>query len=98
MPRDTLDLPEPDGPSTATTIVRWSDRVAGTRNLKDVWLVGTPRGYPASAVNHPSERDERLDQPVGYGGRDGELDQADGLPGRVLDADVLDVDPGVTGV
>ena len=76
-----------------------SDRVAGTRNLmRRLAAWGHPEATRTQECTAQPRATSASTSALGHRRRDGELDQADGLPGRVLDAHVLDVDPGVAGV
>src|SRR6476660_5351838 len=100
----TLDLPEPEGPSTATTNPdRCSSGVCGMRTTI------VPRPTPSdpvlcppasrdSVVHAPPEPGELGTQRLDGGGDDGDLGDADGLSEPVLEGQVLEVDAGFSDV
>src|ERR1700761_8122874 len=87
-PREALDLPDADGPSTAITIPFPVTAPSPSAEIL------TPSRLPAY---WPSGVRQRGNQCAGGLRPDRELGHAERGAGRVLDADVLDVDAGRGG-
>src|SRR3954447_4706251 len=83
--RETLDLPEPEGPSTATTRCLLSK-------------AGKANGGRASAVKSPATGGELVAEPLGHRGEHGHLGEPEWLPQAVLEVQVLEVDAGIADV
>src|SRR3954454_15878849 len=85
-PREALDLPDADGPSTAMTIpCPAALSPIGPRLPAEILT------RPRLPAHRPSGVRERGNQRPGRLRPDRQLGHAERRPGRVLDADVLDV-------